>query len=769
MTGHRASAVLWISLGLGTPGLAAEPPSATPPEPMVLRAPISRWDEAIPLGNGLMGGLLWGEGDTLRLSLDRGDLWDTRIPEALQREDWTWATLRRLKESGDHQTMAEMFDRPYDSVPYPTKLPGGRLEFSPPLAPGTTIRDFTLDLARAEARVDADGKTIGAFFSATFDVAMLRFEGPEPGLRILRPSGLDKLEYGTATFSDETDPATGIRVRSMVQPCFAWRAYAIVVANRRVGDGTEMAVCLLGTNGDITSAGEALSIATSKARDALGEGYDRMRADHRRWWSDFWAISSVTLPDAAIQRHYDLVKYFYGAASTPGSPPMPLQGVWTADNGDLPPWKGDYHNDLNTQMTYLAYLDAGLFEQGGSWLGFNSNLLPAYRVHAKKVYGLDAGAVVPGVMTIDGKTMGGWAMYSLSPTNGAWVAQSFYLHWQYTRDDRFLRDRAYPFCSEIATALRTLAPRTEASVRRLPLSSSPEIHDNSLRAFLPPNSNYDLSLMQFIFAACAEMAEAMGDTAAGKEWRETLAELEPLDVDPVTGSLTFSRGLPVNESHRHFSHAMAIHPLGVLGVHASDDHRRTVQATIAEIERHGTQAWVGYSFSWFACMCARGGLGNKALEYLKKFECCFIGRNGFHLNGDQSGRGLSGFTYRPFTLEGNYLAMQAVHEMLIQSGGRVGERDTNILRVFPATPSAWADVSFRDLRAQGGWKVSAERRGGKTVRVEVTAETGSGFLRLHDPFGSPKAKWSTMPTRLDDTYTFDLMPGEVLVGEAVTD
>lgn len=761
MVSTTIAAIGWMMLAQDAAGTPVHP-AAAGPQPLVLQAPIARWDDAIPLGNGHMGGLLWGEGDTLRLSLDRGDLWDTRTPEMLQREDWTWATLRRLKEAGDHTTMVEMFDVPYDRVPYPTKLPGGRIEFT--LPQGTTIRSFTLDLAQAEGIVNLGGERVEGFYSATADVAMLRFDGPEPEVQIVRPDGLDKLGYGPATFTDEPGDEHTPRMRTMVQPCADGGAYVVMVWSKRIGDRTEMAVCIRGTNADLRTPSDAELSAMMWCGLAINRGYDFMRTHHRKWWSEFWQTSSVSVPDPALQHHYDLVKYFYGAASTPGAPPIPLQGVWTADNGDLPPWKGDYHNDLNTQMTYVAYFDAGLFEQGESWLRFNSNLLPKYREVAKSVYGLDAGAVIPGVMTIDGKPMGGWAMYSLSPTNGAWIAQSFYLHWQYTRDDRFLRERAYPFCSEIATALRTLAPRNESGVRRLPLSSSPEIYDNSLKAFLPPNSNYDLASMRFIFAACAEMADAMDDAAAAKHWQETLAELEPFDVDTSTGSLTFARGLPYDESHRHFSHAMAVHPLGLVDVHTGEEQRSIVEGTIAQIDKHGTQAWVGYSFSWFACMCARAGQSDRAIDYLTKY-LCFTGRNGFHLNGDQSGRGLSGFTYRPFTLEGNFLAMQAVQEMLIQSHGRVGETNSNILRIFPATPDAWSDVSFRDLRAQGGWKVSANRRGGRTVRVEITADPGCGELLVEDPFAGAAVTWSMRYTRRDNLLAFGPLSGDTLVGE----
>jgi len=105
----------------------------------------------------------------------------------------------------------------------------------------------------------------------------------------------------------------------------------------------------------LSLAADPVGIARDRVASALAAGYEKMIGPHRAYWADFWAKSSVRVPEADILRHYYLVQYFYGAASRRGSPPMPLQGVWTADAGGLPPWKGDYHNDLNTQMTYIAY------------------------------------------------------------------------------------------------------------------------------------------------------------------------------------------------------------------------------------------------------------------------------------------------------------------------------------------------------------------------------------------------------------------------------
>ena len=118
-------------------------------------------------------------------------------------------------------------------------------------------------------------------------------------------------------------------------------------------------------------------------------------------------------------------------------------------------------------------------------------------------------AFVLGVMALDGKPMGAWFQYTLSPTMGAWVAQSFYWHWRYTMDPGFLKERAYPYCKDIAEALLMLMKPDQNGRLKLSLSSSPEIHNNTQQAWLKPNSNFDLSLIRWIFGVNAEMAKSL--------------------------------------------------------------------------------------------------------------------------------------------------------------------------------------------------------------------------------------------------------------------
>lgn len=710
-----------------------------------LPAPIQTWEKGIPLGNGATGGLLWGGGTTVNLSLDRGDLWDLRTPEIYKRDDWNYATLQRLVHAGDEKRIDAMFDTPYEDLAYPTKLPAGRLVLAFPQT--EQVNAFLLDADRAEGKVVLSTHNLTAFFATTSPVALLRISGTAPSLSLKGPSGVEKLGYPPARFGDTTKG--GIHTIWMLQQGAQGLSYAIVVASRKQ-DGTTTIALSIVSNRD---GKDPIKIGEEHTSQALAQGYDAVFAAHMDWWKHFWAISSVHVPDAAIQQQYVLDKYFYGSGSRKNAPPMPLQGVWTADEGGLPPWKGDYHNDLNTQMMYLAAPEAALFEQDESFLEFNWKLLPVYQRFARSFYNVP-GAVVPGVEALDGQPLGGWAQYSFSPTMGAWVAQSFYLHWRYTMDPVFLRTRAYPFTEQIGTALLALLKPGADGKLKLPLSSSPEYFDNSMKAWLPPNSNFDLALLRFVYSALVEMADAENNPVAASRWRSVLTKLDGFSME--NGELALAPGIPFTTSHRHLSQLLAIHPLGLLTIDGGPEQQQLINRSVDDFLSKGTREWTGYTYSWVACLLSRIGRGDQALQYLQNYLRGFIFPNGFHVNGDQSGAGLSGFHYHPFTLEGNFLAMQAVQEMLLQSWG-------NQVRVFPAVPSTWSDVSFENLRAEGGYIVSAERRNGHTVRIRVEA-TSDGVLRLSNPF-APNAhvQWDRPIKQNGTSIEILLQKGETLM------
>ncbi len=721
-----------------------------------LSGPIDRWDEAIPLGNGLMGALLWGDGPTVKLSLDRGDMWDVRPAERFKQPDWNFATLKRLAAEGNQEKILEIFESSYGGSAHPSKIPGGRLELK--FGQKSRAEEFSLDLRRAQGKVKMGKGGMEVFCSAVEPVGMIRIKGDFHGLNIVPPPfGEVPKKAGNRVLAGSLDrlgypaPRSGKsgNVQWTLQQCADGFEYAIVTAAKKVGAATLVAFTVR-TNKD-----EADAVAAGRriVTRALAASFDKNLAGHVAWWKEFWSQSAVDLPDKKMEQHYYLTQYFYGASSRRGAPPIPLQGVWTADEGTLPPWKGDYHNDLNTQLTYWAYLSANHLEEGLTYLDFLWGLLPKFRQFARDFFGAK-GANVPGTIALDGTCLGGWSQYTYPFTAGAWVGQAFYLHWRYTMDREFLAGRAYPFCCEAGEFLESVLEPDENGKLKLPLSSSPEIHDNRLAAWLKPNSNFDLALMRWLFGALAEMASELQDTEGVRRWKGILARLEELAVGD--GRLKVSEDEFLTESHRHHSHLMGIHPLGILDIE-NPDQAPVIEASLGNIDTLGMQWWVGYSFAWMSCLAARARQGSKALNMLELYLKGFVSRNGFHLNGDFKNLGLSAFKYRPFTLEGNFAAAQAVHEMLLQSWG-------GVVRVFPAISSEWTEAGFEDLRAQGAFRVSARRREGRTEWVRVMAEK-DGVLRLRDPFGASKVKWNRKGVKkTKEDFEVYLKKGEVLEG-----
>jgi alpha-L-fucosidase 2 len=717
-----------------------------------LWAPITTWDEGIPLGNGMLGGLLWGGGNTINLSLDRGDLWDESLPPEILEGDWNFANMKKLINE-NYGEFLRRYDGCYNHAA-PTKLPGGRLVLT--LGDDKKAEDFTLDMKKAVGRVNfADGSKLECFFHAKERVALILVDDTSVASKFIRPDGIDRLNYKPAEFGSKD------RMNWMVQEASEGLIYSTVTASKRIGKKTLIAVAITSNQEDANQP-DPLALAKTRVSKALKDGYNRMLGSHKKWWKNFWSISQVTVPDEGIQRHYNLVKYFYGAASRPDAPSMPLQAVWTQDSGGLPPWKGDFHHDLNTQMTYLAYHKAGLTDSGLSFINHMWDLLPEYRKFAKEFFGVD-GAVIPSVMTLNGRPLGGWPQYTLTPSYSIWVGQSFYLHWKHTMDEEFLRERAYPWMDEIFSTVVSLLDEKDGKLY-FKLSSSAEIFNASPRAYLKPNSNQDLSMLIWAFEAMSEMADALGKEDDVVKWNALRGKLNDLHTDE-NDILMFSSNEPFNQSHRHHAHTMAIHPFGTLNIDGTDEDRRVIAATIKKMDQLGTRAWTGYSFSWSSSILARAGQPELALQYLIYYQRAFILRNGFHVNGDQLGAGLSGSRYRPFTLEGNFLAMEAVHDMLLQTWPvSIAKDPTPVIRIFPAMPWSWHNASFDDLRAEGGFIVSAKRQNNATTSFKIKA-TVSGQLRLRNNFGEAQPKFNRKVKKVGSDFVVKLKKGQTLTGK----
>lgn len=699
----------------------------TPSESDLVFTELARsWDEAMPLGNATVGALVWQRDSSLRLSLDRTDLWDLRPVDSLSGDNFRFSWVKEHIRTKDYLPVQKKLDWPYNMNPAPSKIPGAAIEFPLEKIGAPTQVRLYLNNALCEANW-ADGTQMQTFVHATEPVGWFVFRNLKTPIE---PSILTPV-YNKTKPDGSLDPVSGQDLHRLgyQQGETVREGNRITYHQKGYGDfWYDVVVCwkqegetLYGT-WSVTSSlsGEK---AAEKAEAALQRGLKQDYQAHLEYWDKYWAQSSVTLPDSILQKQYQNEMYKFASTTREHSYPISLQAVWTADNGKLPPWKGDYHHDLNTQLSYWPAYTGNHLTEGMGYLNTLWNQRDTYKRYTRQYFGTE-GMNIPGVCTLTGEPMGGWIQYSMSQTVAAWLAQHFYLQWKYSADRTFLKERAYPFLKDVAIYLEQVSEVTPEGVRKLEFSSSPEVFDNSLQAWFSDMTNYDLAMMHFLFKAAAELAHELNLTDESSHWAALEAQLPDYDVDEE-GCLTFAKGYPYNESHRHFSHAMAIHPMGLIDWSDGEKSQHIIRATLKRLDEVGPDYWTGYSYSWLANMKARAFDGKGAAQALRTFAECFCLKNTFHANGDQTKSGKSRFTYRPFTLEGNFAFASGIQEMLLQS-------HTGTIRIFPALPEEWKDVSFEGLRAMGAFLVSAQMEGGEITRVRIYSEKG-GMLKIARP------------------------------------
>ncbi len=664
-------------------GMALAVSASAMAEPLLsLDAPIRTWDEGIPLGNGGAGALLWGGADTLNVSLDRADYWHNVDMPSYLAPAFTWANLKDVVQKNDIARRRREFGDD-EGAGSATKLPGVRLVLK--LGPGQTLKRFQLDGGTAAATVTVatpEGeKTVLAWFDDGDTLLSMRV-----------PEGV--------TFTDRTfvkNPSFE-KLGGYPEPVILSTPERVVYRRgRRTGAANRF-------DNDFETG--------VRFRDAAA------KPDYP-FWRRFNAASSISIPDPEMQRLYDLVIYLYGAGARAGYPPLALQGLWTADNGQLPPWHGDYHNDLNTEMTYWAAGPAGRIEALEGFAEFFIERLPECRAFCKKLFGDSAeGAVIPPTMGFGAHVIGGWTAYTVLPVHGIWVFDTLCDAWDY--DPTPEKAAKYlAFGRELAAGIEH-AWKMVDGVRRLDLSCSPEVGSNGNACFLNPNSSYDRAILTSFYIYLSRLAEACGDKAEAEKWKAYVGTFGPPNA-AADGTIELSAGNLLKGTHRHPSHLLQVFPLTNVPLEKGVDFTRSVD----QWEKLGTDWWVGFSFPWAGCFEARLGRGDRAFRYLKDFQRAFTSRCGFNLNGDQLKCGLSRATYDPFTLEANFGYARGIQEMLLAY-----DPHANTATLFPALPKEWdgREVSFRNLRVPGGHRISATRSADGKVTHSLAPWPGAKSL-----------------------------------------
>jgi alpha-L-fucosidase 2 len=333
-----------------------------------------------------------------------------------------------------------------------------------------------------------------------------------------------------------------------------------------------------------------------------------------------------------------------------------------------------------------------------------------------------------------------------------------WLYYRYTMDEEFLRDVAYPFIKGAMGVYEAMLEGEDGGLA-LPVGVSPEFGGAGATAW-GRNASFQLAVIHFLCRALTAASERLGIDEHDREtWRDIDRRLPLGSTSPDGGQLYLWEGQPLTESHRHHSHLAGIYPFDIFDIDYNDDQRRLVTDSIVHLTRQGMGQWSGWCVPWAAILHARLGNGDMADLLLTLFRRVFMGP-GLATLHDAAFPGFTLLAGRPdiMQIEAGMGAAAAVLEMLCHVRG-------GVLRVFPAVPGAWEDVSFGGLRAEGAFLVAAHRRHGETTVVTVESLAGQP-LKLANPWGAEQVRvmdgQGTVRTVSGRLLTFETAPKEKL-------
>jgi alpha-L-fucosidase 2 len=410
--------------------------------------------------------------------------------------------------------------------------------------------------------------------------------------------------------------------------------------------------------------------------------------------------------------------------------PANLQGLW--NNNNNPPWRCDYHTDVNVQMNYWFVDQANLsecFRPLAEWL---YSVIPVRRDDTRKEFGTKRGW-----MTRSENGVFGGASYIWVPGDAAWVAQNIWDHYAFTLDKEYLQTRAYPIIKELCEFWEDYLKEGPGGKLISPKSQSPE-HG----PFAEGNS-YEQQLVYDLFTNYIEASQALNVDA---EYRKKIMSLRDRLLGPQIGKWgqlqEWMEDLDdPKEDHRHLSHLIAVHPGRQISPLTTP---KLAEAAKVSMNARGDEA-TGWSRAWKISIWARLHDGNRSYNILNGMVRGQIMPNLFD-------------TCPPFQIDGNFGYAAGVCEMLVQS-------HMGFIHLLPALPDAWQTGSVSGLRARGGFEVDMAWKSGRIVKLTVKSKLG-GRCRIRSDSSltmeglsapsvkSPEAHVIEFDTKAGKTYTF---------------
>lgn len=480
-------------------------------------------------------------------------------------------------------------------------------------------------------------------------------------------------------------------------------------------------------------------------RKAFPMDLDEIKTSHFAYWADYFAKPYLSLPDKRIEANYWVQMYKYGSATRPGALPIDLLGPWFRAT----PWPRIWAN-LNVQLQYLPMPVAnqpGIASTLGDWIDANNQIF----IDAAGEYSADSATCGRGTSPY-GPT-GFWGEYG----NFLWT---LYDYWHFLRvypDDERTVQKFYPMLKRgINFLIHALAEGADGRLH-MPEDISPEWQEGKAK-----DTTYNLETLRWGLETAIYIGENFKLNDEDTErYKNVLEKLVPKHVDN-NGIIMLGKDLHLTGPHRHYSHLVGLYPLRRIDIDDAEEHvmyLKTVDHWLGfphpyPITRH---AWFykGYTRTGAAPMYAMLDQPEKALDQFLQYFDLYLYPNTFYLETGP-------------VIETPLSSAATTQELLIQSWG-IDNYKTDMVRLFPGVASAWPEVRFDQLRAEGGYTVSAVSKNGKTTAFRVTADRASSLQLRYKAVDDAKPE-TTRGSPLDievskdwKIVSVDLKPGESLL------